>query len=301
MSTVTTSTPDVNTNLRSWLILGLLAIVWGSSFILIKKGLVAFSAVQVGCLRMSFSALAFVPLLLAKWKKVDWSKLRYLIVVGLTGTAIPALLFATAQTQISSSLSGILNSLTPLFTLLLGILLFGTSFHWLKLLGVLLGLSGAALLIVLGSRSGLEGNVWYGLLVVLATICYAISGNTVGAHLREMNSLLIGAASFGLVGIPGLLYLLLGTDFVARLSAGPQAWESLGYIAILALVGTVAASVIFFRLIQWTSPLFGSTVAYLIPIVAILWGLLDGEPVGWFHLLGMSFILSGVYLSRQGN
>jgi len=250
-------------------------------------------------MRLAISAVAFLPFLLSRRREIDWKRLRYLIIVGVTGSGGPAFLFALAQTEISSSMAGILNSLTPLFTLFLGILFFGGSFSWAKALGVVLGFTGAVLLILLGTRSGVEGNLWYGLLVVLATLCYATSGNTVGAHLKDMNSLLIGSASFGIVGLPALLYLLLGTDFIHRMATVPEAWASLGYIAILALLGTFAASVIFFKLIQWTSPVFGSTVAFLIPIVALGWGLVDGEPITPYHFVGMAMILSGIYLSRR--
>ena len=286
-------------NIRNWLALLVLSLVWGTSFILIKKSLIAFSAIQVACLRMSFSALAFVPLILMQWSKIDWSRIGYLLAVGLTGTAIPAILFSEAQTQISSSLTGILNSLTPLFTLVLGITFFKVPFKWAKAVGVLLGLMGASTLILMSSTSGIEGNIWYALLIVLAALCYGTSGNLVGAYLKDMNSLIIAATSFGLVGIPGLIFLFSGTDFIYRMGHEPHAWASLGYVSILALFGTVAASVLFFRLIQWTSPLFSSTVAYLIPIVALMWGVIDGEPVFLFHFFGMALILAGVYLSRK--
>lgn len=292
-------TPLLSPELRNWLSLILLSLVWGTSFILIKKSLIAFSAIQVACLRMSFSALAFVPLLLWQWRRVDWSKLWILLAVGLTGTALPAILFSTAQTQISSSLTGILNSLTPLFTLVFGLLFFRQVFSWSKVAGVLIGLAGASILILLSNNSGVEGNIWYALLIVLATMCYGTSGNIVGTYLRDMNSLLIAATSFGLVGIPGLIYLFSGTNFLHRMQYAEHAWASLGYVAILALIGTVAASVLFFRLIQWTSPLFGSTVAYLMPVVALLWGVVDGESVFIYHIFGMILILLGVYLSRK--
>jgi len=284
---------------RNWLSLILLSLVWGTSFILIKKSLVAFSAIQVACLRMSFSALAFVPLILWQWRKVDWSKIWILLAVGLTGTALPAIFFSTAQTQISSSLTGILNSLTPLFTLVFGLLFFKQVFSWSKVAGVFLGLAGASVLILLSNNAGVEGNIWYALLIVLATICYGINGNIVGVYLKEMNPLIIAATSFGLVGIPGFIYLFAGTNFLERMQVEEHAWASLGYVAILALVGTVAASVLFFRLIQWTSPLFGSTVAYLMPIIALLWGVVDGESIFIFHFFGMALILLGVYLSRK--
>ncbi len=288
----------VSENTRNWLALLVLSLVWGTSFILIKKSLIAFSATQVACLRMSFSAIAFVPLVIVQWSKIDWSRLGYLLAVGLTGTALPALFFSTAQTQISSSLAGILNSLSPLFTLLLGIAFFKMAYQWSKALGVILGLLGASILILMSNRTGVSGDIWYALLVVLAALCYGTSGNLVGAYLKDMNSLIIAATSFGLVGIPGLIYLFAGTDFVHRMQFADHAWTSLGYVALLALFGTVAASVLFFRLIQWTSPLFSSTVAYLIPIVALLWGAIDGEPIYLFHFAGMGLILIGVYLSR---
>lgn len=284
---------------RNWLTLIALSLVWGTSFILIKKSLIAFSAIQVACLRMSFSALAFMPLVFWHWSRIDWSRLKYLIIVGLTGTALPAIFFSTAQTQISSSLTGILNSLTPLFTLILGALFFNAKAGWAKVLGVIMGLIGASILILMSSTSSVEGNIWYALLVVAASLCYGTSSNVVGTYLKDMNALIISAASFGLVGIPGLIYLVFGTDFFYRMGHVDYAWTALGYVSLLALVGTVAASVLFFRLIQWTSPLFGSTVAYLIPIIALLWGVIDGESVYFFHFVGMALILAGVYLSRK--
>lgn len=289
----------ISEDLRNWLVLIALSLVWGTSFILIKKSLIAFSAIQVACLRMSFSAIAFMPLVFWHWSRIDWSKLRYLLIVGLTGTALPAIFFSTAQTEISSSLTGILNSLTPLFTLILGAVFFQTKVGWAKVLGVILGLGGASILILMSRNNAVEGNIWYALLVVLASLCYGTSSNVVGNYLKDMSALIISAASFGLVGIPGLIYLLAGTDFVYRMGHVDYAWPALGYVSLLALVGTVAASVLFFRLIQWTSPVFGSTVAYLIPIVALLWGVVDGEAIYFFHFVGMGLILAGVYLSKR--
>ncbi|MCB9080647.1 MAG: DMT family transporter [Lewinellaceae bacterium] len=284
---------------RAYLILGALSLVWGTSFILIKKGLSVYPPTQVACLRMAISALAFTPVMILHARRLDWSKLPFLLFVGLTSSAIPAFLFANAQLHISSSMAGILNSLTPLFTLVLGVLFFRTVFSWSKVSGVLLGLGGASLLIIMGSSSGLEGDIGWGFLIVLASLCYGAGTNTIGTYLREMNSIQISAFSFGLTGIPLFLYLFAGTNFTQILQEQPRAWEALGYITILALVGTVTASIIFFKLIQRTSALFGSMVAYMMPMVALLWGLLDGEPIGWPHMGGMALILCGVYLSRR--
>lgn len=297
MNTATTSTKTAP-ELKSLLILGFLSLIWGSSFILIKKGLVVYSPVQLACLRVSISAIAFLPFFLYQLKKVDWSKWPYLLLIGLTGSAIPSLLFSYAQTEVSSSIAGILNSLTPLFTLILGVIIFGNKMIWSKLMGVLLGLVGAALLIILGKKAGLQGNLWYGLLIVLATICYATSVNTVGKYLKDMPSFMISTVSFTFVGIPMLFYLFT-TDFVSVLQFEPGALEALGYISILSLGGTFLATIIFFQLVQWTNPVFSSTVAYIIPIVALLWGVVDGELISVYHLLAISLILGGVYLSRK--
>ena len=287
------------TPLKAWLVLILLSAIWGTSYILIKRGLVAFTPYQVACIRLSVSALSFIPLLVYHFRRVDWSKWPYLLIVGISGTAIPSFLFPIAQTQISSSLAGILNALTPLFTLLLGAAIFKLPASTRKILGVLVGLSGAVALILLGNQVGIQGNLWYGLFIILGTICYATSSNTVGVFLRDMDSLLISSVSFAFVGFPAI-FMLMATDFVTVLQTDPNGWPALGYITVLALFSTVLASIIFFRLIQWTSPLFATMISYLVPIVAVLWGIIDGEAITWLHLGGTALILSGVYLSRGG-
>lgn len=299
MEKVTNTDPSQSKN-QAFLTLVLLSLIWGTSFILIKKSLSAFSPSQVACLRMTISAAAFLPVLAFKHRDMDWSKLPFLLIVGLTGSGIPAFLFSTAQLHISSAMAGILNSLTPLFTFVLGVIFFKVAFGLYRLLGVLLGLIGAILLIAMASSGNLAtGNAIYGLLIVLSSVCYATSSNVIGRYLKDVNALLISSASFGLVAIPLAIYLFAGTDFLVRMESMPQAWPALGYVFILSMLGTVAATIIFFRLIQQTSPVFGSMVAYLMPLVALGWGLADGERVGWPHVIGMAFILSGVYLSRR--
>ncbi len=284
--------------LRAWLLLGLLGLVWGSSYVLIKKGLEAFDPGQVACLRIGITAIAFSPVFILRFKKIDWTKLKYFAVVGFAGSFFPAFLFSFAQTQISSSITGVLSSLTPLFTLGLGILFFKTPFFWTKVFGVLVGLTGAILLIVFGKEAGADGNIWYGLLVVLGSLFYASSVNTVGAHLQTMNALTISAVSFILIGIPAIAYLFY-SDFTAVLVEKENGWAALGYIGILSIFGTVIATVIFFRLVQLTDAVFSSMVSYLIPLVAIMWGAVVGEPITFYHLIGMLLILFGVYISRK--
>ena len=284
---------------QAWGILGVLSLIWGTSYVLIKWGLVHFPPVQVAGIRLGVSALAFSPILLRELRKIKMEQLPLLFLVGVMGTGLPAFLFPAAQEYVSSSLAGILNSLTPLFTLFLGIIFFKTDFTWTKTFGILIGLLGAICLFAFGEDVGLGGKWTYGLLIVLACLCYASSSNIVGFKLRDLNGLTISAVSFSLVGIPVLLYLLLGTDFISILQAQPEAWKGVGYISVLALFSTVLAGIIFFQLIQWTSPVFGSTVSYLVPAVAMGWGALDGEVIALVHFAGMGLILAGVYLSKN--
>ncbi len=282
-----------------FIILGILALTWGSSFILIKKALSAYSPVQVACLRLSITAVALTPVMWRRSRQVDWSKWPMFLAVGLLGTAIPAFLFSFAQQRVSSSVAGMLNTLTPLFTLVLGIVFFHTKVLWAKVMGVMLGLCGAAVLILLGQKGALAGSTGYSLLIVLATVCYGANLNVVATFFNKINSLTLSAVSFSLVGLPALVFLLAGTDFPERIATQPQALTALGYVAILSLGGTVIASILFFRLVQKTSAVFSSTVAYLMPVVALGWGVLDGEPLTVFHFTGIALIMAGVYLSRR--
>lgn len=289
--------PSTNITLISWGILLLLGLTWGSSYILIKKSLVAFSPVQVACLRLSISAIAFFPVLLWHYKNIEWAKVRYLAIVGLTGSALPAILFSTAQTEISSSVAGVLSSLGPLFTLIVGVLFFKTALEWSKVTGILVGLTGAVVLIAFGQTAGIKGNLWYGSFVIIGMVCYAISSNVVKASLQDMNSFKISAVAFSIVGTPCLIYLLT-TNILDVIQTHEYGWTSLGTVTLLALGGTVMATVLFFKLIQLTNPVFASIVSYLIPIIAILLGAWDGEPITILHVLGMGLILIGVYLTK---
>ncbi|MEO1258258.1 MAG: DMT family transporter [Bacteroidota bacterium] len=283
---------------RAWFVLAGLALAWGSSYILIKKGLIAFNPEQLASLRIGITALTFIPFFLWHLQRVDWTKWKYLLIVGSAGSLIPAFLFATAQTKISSSLSGILSSLTPLFTLLLGVLFFRVGATYSKVVGVLLGLAGAIwLLIVDRGLEDLEGMAFGGL-VVGACFCYAFSSNVVKTYLQNIPTLIISAVSYIMVGTPAVIYLFT-TDFMAIMNTHPEAWSSLGYIGILAISSTVLGSLFFFKLIKDTNVIFASTVSYLIPLVAILWGVYDGESITLLHFLGMAIILAGVYLARK--
>ncbi len=290
---------DISDRMRSFLILTFLSFIWGSSFVLIKKSVEIYPSEQVALLRLAISGVAFVPLVIQQWRKIDWSRFHFFVMVGLFGSGIPAFLFAFGQQRISSSVAGILNSLVPLFTLLIGIIIFRAKLVWAKVTGVVLGLVGAAMLILFSSDFGLSGDVGYALLIVLAAVCYGTNSNIVGNVFRDVSSMVISTVSFASVGIPSIIIILAATNFTEILTTHPYGWWGLGYVSLLALVGTVMASIIFFQLIKWTSPVFASMVAYIMPIVSVFWGIVDGEAIGWYHFAGMALILSGVYLSRK--
>jgi drug/metabolite transporter (DMT)-like permease len=280
-----------------WIYLSILSLIWGSSFILIKKGLIGLSAIQLGSLRLIFSAIF---LLLIGYKsalslsKPQW---KYVALTAVFGTFIPAYLFALAETEIDSSTTAILNSLTPLNTLILGILTFGVPFKKNQFIGICIGFVGSILLVFNGASNHPEQNYYYALLVVVASICYAINVNLIKKYLPTVAPLSITTGNFLVLLAPATL-LLYFSGFFDIISA-PEVQTSMGYIAILGIVGTGIANILFFKLIQISSPVFATSVTYLIPIVAFFWGLLDHEILTPIQFVGAFIILIGVYLSSK--
>lgn len=283
---------------KSILTLIFLSLIWGSSFILIKKALVSFDNYTVGALRIAISSLAFLPFLIYHWKKVDWKKWLPFSLVGLLGSGIPAILYATAQTEVTSSVAGLLNSMTPIFTLILGIIVFKEGSSRSKMLGVSLGFFGVAMLLLFSKPLEIGGNPWYGLFILLGTICYAASVNIVKEYFQETPSLILSSTAFGMIGPPAFLFLIF-SDFSNILTTHPYALKSLAAVVFLSLVGTVFSTIIFYRLVQNTNAVFASSVSYIIPVTALLWGLVDGEHLGLIHIIGLLMILSGIYLIKK--
>ncbi len=281
-----------------WMAMLLLVIVWGSSFILIKRGLTSFSSLDVGALRIAISFMALSPLVWKHIRKVPRNKLIYFILAGVIGNGLPPFLFAQAQTVIDSFMAGVLNSLTPLFTLLVGVLFFRTRTRWMNVLGVILGLGGAIGLLTAANGTQVN-NVWYGLFAVAAAVCYAVNMNLIKNFLSDFGALTITSVAFTFIGIPSLLYLIIGSDFMTIMKSDPQAWTNLGYIAILAILGTAVAMIIHNWLIKQTSALFTSTVTYMMPVISIIWGVADGEHFLFAYLIWICIILIGVYLASR--
>ena len=280
-----------------WGYLLLLSLIWGSSFILIKKGLVGLTAFQLGSLRIIFAALFLLVIGFRSLIKIPHHQWRYIALTSLFGTFIPAYLFAIAQTQIDSSISSILNSLTPLNTLLIGVLFFRLDFRRNQIFGVLIGLVGSALLIWNGAVHHPNQNYYYAFLVLIASICYATNVNLIKKYLSDLPPLSITTGNFLVLLFPALA-VLYSTDFFA-MTYGEEVQESVLYILILGVLGTGIANIIFFKLIQISSPVFATSVTYLIPVVAFFWGMLDQELLTPVQLFGAFIVLVGVYLSAR--
>jgi drug/metabolite transporter (DMT)-like permease len=280
-----------------WGYLIVLSLVWGSSFILIKKGLIGLTAIQVGSLRIVFAAIFLLLIGFKSLSKIPKEKWKYIALTSMLGTFIPAFLFAIAQTEIDSSVSSILNSLTPLNTLILGAVAFGVSFQRRQLWGVIIGLIGSLLLVFNGAINHPEQNYYYSILVIIASICYAVNVNLIKRFLSDLTPLSITTGNFLFLLFPSLV-ILLSTGFADVIQV-QQAQESILFIMILGVVGTGIANILFFKLIQISSPVFATSVTYLIPVVAFFWGLLDNEMLTIVQFFGALIILIGVYLSAK--
>lgn len=286
-----------NSQLR-WIYLIILSLIWGSSFILIKKSLIGLTPIQVGALRILITALV---LLIVGFKEILTIKRKhwfYIFLTAVFGTFFPAFLFAYAINGIDSSIASILNSLTPLNTLIIGALLFGFAFKKYQLVGVLVGLIGTTVLIFKGSALNPNQNYWYAFFPILASIGYAFNVNILKKHLSELSALSVTLGNFVIIIIP-TTFVLWYSGFFKTFEYSEVTRVSLIYITILAVFGTAFAKTLFNRLVQISSPIFSASVTYLIPIVAVSWGVIDGEKLTIMQLFAGLMILLGVYLTNR--
>ena len=280
------------TKIWHWLAVALLSLIWGTSYILMKKGLRSFSAYQLASLRILISFVCLLPVVLRSYSKLNKKNFLSILIVGFLGSGIPAFLYPFAETRIDSSLTGMLNSLSSAFTLVIGIIFYKRIAIRSQIAGVFLGFAGAAGLLY---SSSLTFN-YFGLFVVLATLINGFSNNEV-SKVEGLNGLEITALSFFVVS-PFALVLILGTDIHAVFLT-PHWLLNFGFIAILSVVGSAFANAIYYFLVRDTSPVVASIVAYFIPIVATLWGLSDNEHLAPTMFIGVILILAGVYLINR--
>ena len=297
MAKISTLMFDLTKKLWQWLAMLFLALVWGSSFILMKKGLVAFTFTQVAGIRVFFGFILLLPAIARHYRKVNRQNVGSIALVGYAGIFFPAFLFALAQTNISSALSGMLNSSATLFALIVGIVFYKNRPTSNQIVGVLIGFIGALALITGGDIKSIFGANSYALYVLIATIGYGINVNEVRFRLPNMNGIQVTTLSFLLVG-PAAGIILIFTDFSVALQSD-MFWPSLLAILGLSAFGSVISLFVFNNLIRHTSALFATSVTYIIPFFAIIWGLFDGETVNAVQIVGIAIVLLGVYLVNR--
>lgn len=282
-----------------WILYISLVLIWGTSFILIKKGLEVFDPIQVGSIRIVISFLALLPLAFKRFKTISKKDWLILGAAGLLGSFFPAYLFAMAQTGLNSSTAGILNSLTPLFTLIIGISFFKYKAHWWSFLGVFISMLGTYGLLSVSGGHDFTFNIQYALMIIVATLFYGTQINIIKTYLSHIPPVTITVFQFFTIGGPALIILLGFTDFVNLFQSEPRIFEGLFYVSLLALIGTALALILFNKLIKIANPVFSSSVTYFIPLVALIWGFFDNESFNLILFLWIALILSGVYLVNK--
>lgn len=288
----------MNTENLKWILLIGLSVIWGSSFILIKKSLEHFNPYEVGALRVLISGLVLMPCAVSKIKQFPRKHLKWLIIAAVSGNFIPMFLFPIAETQITSSIAGIINSMMPIFVIIVGSLVWKFSTTRKQLLGVLVSFFGACILALEGGGSG-ELKIIPILLLLLATLMYAISTTTVKSRLHEVPATIMSAFVFSFVLLFPSLVVLVLSGFFRDFEMNQGTLQGLGFVAMLSVFGTGLAMMMNYKLLSISTPLFASTVTLLMPIVAIIWGILDGEKLTAVQTIGAIIILAGLIFLRS--
>jgi drug/metabolite transporter (DMT)-like permease len=288
----------VNKAFINWLMFILLSFIWGSSFILMKGGLLQLTAYQVASLRIVSSGIVLSPWAINFLPKVPRGKLGVIFLSGVLGSLLPAYLFCLAEEGIDSALAGTLNSLTPIFVIIVGAIFFGSKTTPNKVYGIIIAFAGSLLLLLGKGQLQENRNLEYVSFVVLATVMYGINVNMVHRYLKDTGSLQIAAVALSLNALPALA-VLIGTGYFQLPLGNSGILVSTANSMVLGIMGTALASVIFYMLIKRAGAVFSSMVTYGIPLVANFWGLLYGEKVGWLQAGCLLLILSGVYLANR--
>ena len=282
-----------------WIYLFVLSLIWGSSFILIKKSLLGLTPYQLGALRVIITGLFLFIAGFKGLKTIRKQEWKWIVISGILGTFIPSFLFAIAETEIDSAVASIINSLVPLNTILLGFAVFKIASTKRQILGVIIGCIGASILILKGAELNPQQNYLYAGYVIIATIMYAANVNIIKRHLHDVKPLTIAVGNFAPLILPALLILFFADFFTETTFNHPEFKISIFYITLLSFFGTALAKVLFNKLVHISTPVFASSVTYIMPIVALIWGLFDGESFSFIQIVASGIILFGVYLSHK--
>jgi len=284
--------------LNKWFYLAALSFIWGSSFILIKKGLVGLTAIELGSIRIIISALVLVPFTFNRLKEISHKQWKWIIISAFVGSFFPAFLFAFAEQEIDSSVASILNSIVPLNTIIIGLVLFGIKSTKRQIIGVLLGFFGAYQLIISGMNLNPDQNYFYSGLVIICSFLYAFNVNIIKKYLQELSAVAIATGHFIVILIPSIIVLLI-SDFNFEKIQSTETQTSLFYVVLLAIFGTTLAKILFNKLINISSAVFASSVTYSMLIVSIFWGILDGENFSFNQLFATVIIVLGILLTNN--
>jgi len=284
--------------LNKWFYLAALSFIWGSSFILIKKGLVGLTAIELGSIRIIISAFVLVPFTFKRLNEITFKQWKWIIISAFVGSFFPAFLFAFAEQEIDSSVASILNSIVPLNTIIIGLVLFGIKSTKRQIIGVLLGFFGAYQLIISGINLNPDQNYFYSGLVIICSFLYAFNVNIIKKYLQELSAVAIATGHFIVILIPAIIVLLI-SDFNFEKLQSSQTQTSLFYVTLLAIFGTTLAKILFNKLINISSAVFASSVTYSMLIVSIFWGVMDGENFSINQLFATIIIVIGILLTNK--
>ena len=291
------NTKSSSSGLYAWGILIFLAIIWGLSFLFIKKIVIVLTPIELGAGRVFLAAVFLLPWVFKGIKTIPRDKFKWLLGIGILGNLFPAFIFSWVGSKLNSSLAGTLNSTTPIFVLIIGALFFATKIQKFQIVGIIVAFIGSILLVMSGNDGELNFANPYALLAMSATLMYGFNVNIVSKYLQDIPPLQLTAVAFFFVGLVAMVVLFF-TDFYTKVSA-PENREITIYLLCLAGINTSMALVLFNYMLQISSPVFASSVTYLIPIVATVAGFMDGEVISIWHYIGMAVILIGVYLINK--
>lgn len=288
----------MKSDFKKWILFGLLVITWGSSFILMKRGLDAYSSKQVIAIRVFSAFIVVLPFINKYYNKYILSHWKPLLVFGLLGILIPGFLFVEAQKGINSATISIINAMVPLFTMIIVVSFYKEKASLLNVIGILIGFVGASSLILINKTGGLGGNASYMLYALLAAVCNGVAVVNMKYYLIKVNSVAATVWALVFIGPIATIYLF-NTSFISVLTTHPLGVSSFVYICLLGVISTTISMILFNMLLKLSGPVFAASVTYLVPSVAIFWGVFDGESIGIIHLISISSILFGVYLVNK--
>ena len=289
----------MSNNDKKWIYLVILSVIWGSSYILIKKTLIGLTPLQLGSLRVIFTFIVLLIIGFNSLKKIPKDKWKWIFATGYIGSFFPSFFFAFAQTEIDSGVAAILNSLTPLATLIIGVGFYKFIIDSKQIVGVIIGLIGSFFLIYEGSTINPDQNFLFVGFIIVASICYATSVNMLKYHLQDIPATSIALGNFLCILPPAVILLFYSGFMDINIKESPEVQNALFYIIILSIFGSAFAKILFNKFIQIASPVFASSVTYTLPIVAIMWGFLDGETISLRQFFATAIILVGVFLANK--